>query len=138
MAKEWPGYRVKSPEQLFTQIDQVSERLGKIIVPHTLGQEVVDLSLQELKSQLPLRYAVYLNLLRSLYQPEKEAKVSRLEKIGIAAANRMDEYIQMHYASEDGRILREKQIGVFEEMKEFLEEGGAEGYLKLPTIFLWG
>jgi hypothetical protein len=80
MAKEWPGYRVKSPEQLFTQIDQVSERLGKIIVPHTLGQEVVDLSLQELKSQLPLRYAVYLNLLRSLYQPEKEAKVSRLEK----------------------------------------------------------
>lgn len=48
--------------------------------------------------------------------------------------DKLNHYITCHKTSET-RILREKQMDVFVDIKDFLEKGGTEGYVEAPTGF---
>ncbi|OGY87432.1 MAG: hypothetical protein A2233_00765 [Candidatus Kerfeldbacteria bacterium RIFOXYA2_FULL_38_24] len=53
----------------------------------------------------------------------------------LKALNSLDQYISNHHKGNEKRTLREKQLTVFEDLRNYLEAGGSEGYVKLPTGF---
>ena len=46
--------------------------------------------------------------------------------------NALDTYIAAHKTGET-EILRERQIPIFEDLRDYIEKGGKAGYVKLPT-----
>ncbi len=62
--------------------------------------------------------------------PEEE--VNEMRK-WLQALNSLDTYITDHIEGNGEATLRGRQFTVFEDIREFLEHGGSEGYVKLPT-----
>ncbi len=125
--------RAKSPEELETQVNQVSEELAQEIIQPSKKEEILNMPLNEIKEKFPARYEMYLKTLRTqkanIKLSEKE-KSEMSEWLGVL--NNLDSYIENHHINDD-KTLRERQITVFEDMRDFLEEGGKDGYIKLPT-----
>src|SRR3989344_6127550 len=128
----------KSPEELKTQISQVDETLvDQHISPESEKEDVLDMSVEELKEKFPRRYKIYLDLLREQKREAPTIRDEELEKMSkwLYILNSLDEYISGHKEAEnkDDQTLWEKQLTVFEDLRNFLEQGGTEGYVKLPT-----
>lgn len=51
----------------------------------------------------------------------------------LESLNNLDKYIETHKAGKNEKTLRPRQFNVFEDLGKFIEEGGKEGYVKLPT-----
>lgn len=66
--------------------------------------------------------------------PELERKSDGISSSLIETAiSNLDQYIGRHYGGLDKKPLRERQMTVFEDMRNFLKDGQTEGYVKLPT-----
>jgi|GEM_PF-1512642 len=85
----------------------------------------------QLKEKYPERYNVYLKLLRSNKNRENPEISDAYQWISIL--NNLDDYIINHNKNIESRILRGRQANVFEDIKDSLEKGKKEGYIKLPT-----
>ena len=128
------SFRIKSPEELENQVDSVSKTLGSEIVPPSIKKEIFDLSIEEIKTKYPTRYEMYLDVLRKKKNnTEIDEKEKREMSDWLESLNNLDKYIETHKADKNERTLRPKQFSVFEDLRNFIEEGGKDGYIKLPT-----
>lgn len=118
--------RPKSQEQLRNQVAFVSDSIGESVVQHSTENEIFAMSVQELKERFPHRYDIYVRAIQG-----KEPRDQDTRKLQVL--NALDHYIENHHLDESGQTLRERQINVFEDLRNFIEEGGKEGYIKLPT-----
>ncbi len=137
------GYRPKPPEELSLQLESAQDAVGQdaehSLVPESQDKEkIMQMSEAELKQKFSRRYEMYLQLLRDQKRQEKtgESNLSTEDieemKKWLGILNSLDLYIKKHHKGEEV-TLRGKQIDVFDSMRNFLEEGGIEGYVKLPT-----
>ncbi len=140
------GFRPKSPDKLSKQLESAQKILGaehdsSLIPPsqqiEPIGDSILGIPLEEIKAKYGLRYEMYVDLVR--HQKSLDANIEmRLSEVEIAemkkwltALNSLDIYITKHYGGE--KTLRGRQINVFEDLKQFLENGKKKGYVKLPT-----
>jgi superfamily II DNA or RNA helicase len=127
-------FRHRSPEELFKQVQDVSSILGTSIAPPSIATaEIISTSPDQLKDRLPRRYDIYVGTLRNIKagndRPHGNARDIRV----ITALNALDRFIQKHQSGEIPKTLYDRQMTVFEDLWSFLEQGGMEGYIKLPT-----
>jgi ATP-dependent Clp protease ATP-binding subunit ClpC len=101
------------------------------------------MSLDDIKNTWPYRYEMYLRMVREMKQSRNEEssdgdsqmseeELSEMKK-WLTALNSLDTYITKHKEGNSEVTLRERQLTVFEDIRKFLEHGGTEGYVKLPT-----
>ncbi|MDD5068477.1 MAG: DEAD/DEAH box helicase [Candidatus Pacebacteria bacterium] len=129
------NFTPKNPAELELQLQKASQTLGESIAVPSKIADTLGISLEDLKVKFPRRYEAYLKLIRA-EKNNQEIPQEDLEHFQkwIRALNNLDRYIESQ-KTEIGRTLREKQVGVFEDMRDFVEEGGQAGYVKLPTGF---
>ncbi len=136
------GYTPKPPEELAQQLESAQQLLGNeqdpsLVPPSKEASEMSGLSLEEIKQKYALRYEMYTNLLRHQrsLDMEQEPHLSDEDmaemKKWLIALNSLDGYITKHYGGE--QTLRGRQINVFEDLRQFMEDGDKRGYVKLPT-----
>lgn len=137
------GYRPKPPEELFQQLETTQNTFGQdaehSLIPESQDKEkILQMSESELKQKFARRYEMYVRLLRDKKRQEKTGEsslspedIAEMKK-WLSILNSLDTYIKKHHKGE-GITLRGKQIDVFDSMRNLLEEGGSEGYVKLPT-----
>ena len=119
----------KSKEELQEQIKLSEETLGQRVAP----EEPVDiLDIATIKEKYKIRYDAYVTALRAHHQGEVDTKEIQHAKEWVTALNNLDTYITEH-ESHDNPLLREKQFIVFKKIRDFLEQGKKEGYIKLPA-----
>ncbi len=132
------GFRNKSQEELQSQFQSAQDVVGNeeelsLTPPSTELNEVFSLPISEIKQKYARRYEMYLQILR---RKRAEGVLSEGEqeyfRKWLVALNSLDVYIEKHNSGEE-KILREKQIPIFESFRDFLEAGGKKGYVKLPT-----
>lgn len=104
---------------------------GEPILP--LSEQRESISTEELQKKYPLRYKLYCQEAKDTEPVDSvspEIIVRRLQML-----NNLDRYITTHGRPGRGRVLREKQLAVFRDTREFLETGETEGYVEAPTGF---
>ncbi len=140
------AYRPKSPEELGVQLDNANTIIdpeeGTLQPPSLSESELMAMPIEEIKQKYARRYEIYLRILRGRPRTEdgeqpatlQEDELNEIRK-WLTALNSLDSYIQNHHAEDGKKKLRGKQIDVFENLRDFLEAGGQNGYVKLPTGF---
>jgi len=141
---EWSDSKKKNKEQLEQQLKSVegilngakTETESDVLInlaPRSENGNIFNLSLKEIKDKYPERYAIYLKILRA-ERNKQSIDETELEKMKdwIEVLNNLDNYI-IDCSDEKKRILREYQVNVFEALRDFIEDGGKRGYIKLPT-----
>lgn len=116
-------YRPKPEKELLQQVADVDSILGTHIVPESETKEdIVRMSVAEIKAKYPERYALYVDLFRKS-KAGKEIEISELEEVKtwIKSLNNLDYYIIKH--KELGGVLRDRQVTVFEDLRTSLEGG---------------
>ncbi len=127
-------FRPKTAEELSEQVNATESVLGKELPQSSSREEILSMSADQLKEQFPRRYEIYLHTIRSQRSGDSNsAEELAHQREWLRMLNNLDRYIETHKADESQQTLREKQLSVFEAMRDFLEKGGDEGYLKLPT-----
>lgn len=113
--------------------EQVSEKLGVDITQVGKSQEELSsMSVRELRNKYPERYDIYQEIFTAIrHGKDVDAEALDKKREWVQALNNLGEYIQRHH--EGDATLRGKQATVFEDLHDFLEEGGTEGYVVLPT-----
>jgi superfamily II DNA or RNA helicase len=125
------SFRQKSKEELEEQVNKTQEIMGSnILHPDASFKDPLDIS--TIQEKYKTRYDTYLASLRSERQGSLDTKEIKHAKEWVRALNNLDKYIKDH-ESHDNPLLREKQFVVFKKIRDFLEEGKREGYVKLPT-----
>lgn len=123
--------RFKSETELKKQLNKSEEILGTNLGLDNLKSNI---SVEEIKQKYPERYNVYLSILRSQNTPDREDIIDINDMSSwIVALNNLDKYVESHKVNEKERILRARQFTVFEDIRDSLEKGDKEGYVKLPT-----
>lgn len=133
----------KAPEQLREQLQDIQWAIGdspehSFIPPRLTEEEVLSMPVAELKKKYARRYKIFVEMMRDQKFLASEGGGEFVEEYldefrkWLVALNSLDTYIQNHHEGSDV-TLREKQITVFEDLRNFVEEGGTEGYIKLPT-----
>lgn len=123
--------RPKSAEQLAQQVSNVSHILGESITQPSFHNESLRLSLEELKQHFPERYRIYFD---TLWRESAGVSPHPLAGQKLRILNSLDSYVSAHMNGDAAsRTLRDRQMTVFEDLRGFLESGGSEGYIKLPT-----
>jgi superfamily II DNA or RNA helicase len=133
----------KSQDVLQEQISTTQNILGhetksSLILESMANKGLLDLSEEELKKRFARRYEIYIQLLRDqrMVENSRGASLSEREleqmRKWLSVLNSLDKYIIDHHKGEEV-VLRGKQIDVFQSLHSFLEKGGLEGYVKLPT-----
>ncbi len=131
-------------EQFRTVNDSISAggKESSLIPPSVQEKNVLKMSEEDIKNTWPYRYEMYVKLVRELPKFHQEGGVSEetmlpkeeIEdmKKWLQALNSLDLYIKNHI---EGNVvtLKDRQFTVFEDIRKFLEHGGSEGYVKLPT-----
>lgn len=93
------------------------------------------MDLAEIKEKYSERYRVYMDILLSQKNTSEihEGDLNSVKK-WIQALNNMDAYIETHTPHRENLDARSKrQLTVFEDIRDHLEQGKKEGYVKLPT-----
>lgn len=110
---------------------------GESIMPPS--DEGKKLTPEEFQEQFPVRYDVWNTLSQSMLG-HSETGVSlnnpdhiQTIKTRLHVLNQLDRYITSHHLNENGRTLRERQMTVFEDIRDHLEQGETQGYIKLST-----
>lgn len=133
MKENWSSY-IKTEAEIEKQIEEAGDVLGAKLGQESISGDLHKLSIDEIKERYPERYNVYLRILRA-QKGGKEIDESELAEMRtfITALNNLDAYISSHEENEGERVLRERQITVFDDIRNSLERGEKEGYVKLPT-----
>jgi len=123
----------KKTEELQKQVEEVNKKLGSNILPPEYSLEnVEDIDILEIQEKYKDKYQEYLNTLRNIKKDELNTKEIRHAKEWIIAINNLDKYIKEHESQNDP-LLRERQFHTYKEIRNFLEQGGRRGYVKLPA-----
>lgn len=137
------GYRSKTTKELSGQLNTAQDLLGRedenfLVPPSLTRKEILQMPFEELRTKYARRFKIYAELLRKdkrveAGQDEQLSDEDVLEmKKWIIALNALDQYILDHKRGKDS-TLYERQATVFDDARKFLEAGGTEGYIKLPT-----
>lgn len=123
-------FRPKNQDQLREQVLNISSILSESITPPSKQDGILDLSVDSLKQRFSERYRIYVDALR-----RDRVKDSPHPFAGhkLRTLNRLDRYIEAHYNNPSFGTLLDRQMTVFEDIRDFLESGGRAGYIKLPT-----
>ncbi|MDQ5971593.1 MAG: hypothetical protein QG566_539 [Patescibacteria group bacterium] len=125
--------RPKSTEELTGQTEKVSQNLDTGLVHESMKKDLELLSISELKGKYKVRYNAYLAMLRAEKQGKSlDARDLEKAQIYITAFNNLDNYI-LEQEHGERKVLRGRQIHVFDAIRDKLEEGITRGYIKLPT-----
>jgi superfamily II DNA or RNA helicase len=125
--------RPKSTEELQGQTEKVSQNLDASLIHESMKKDLELLSVSELKEKYKVRYDAYLAMLRAEKQGKNlEARDLEKAQIYITAFNNLDNYI-LEQARGERKVLRGRQIHVFDAIRDALEKGITRGYIKLPT-----
>lgn len=146
MSKELPVFnnKLKSIQQLGSQLDQAvgysQFNFGESIVqPNMLTQQGKDELLHsgygELNTRFPQRMEIYRHIINAQRRGEDLTEEQKQHfSRWLHVLNSLDQYIETHKQStEEDRTLYDRQFTVFEDLRDYLEEGNTEGYIKLPT-----
>lgn len=135
--------QLKNPEEIVRQAvgnsRYVEELTGEPLIPPSVTDvdSLAGLSEAIAKERFGTkRYGALVEVMRSEIagrdlDEEKEWEMGRWLKV----LNGVDRYITNHYTPEKNGVLYPKQMEVFETLGRFLQNGGTEGYFKLPTAF---
>lgn len=125
--------RKKTPDELSQQLDAADLDLGAQLEPPFEKRELIlKKSADELATYFPVRYDLYTELLRDgrHMDPERRAEIQSV----LRSLNNLDFYIANHQTgNEQDRVLFARQFNVFEDLRDFFEDGKRRGYVKLPT-----
>lgn len=128
--------QVKMENELKEQISQTEKILGTELVPQDTEDKFLKLSIEEIKNKYPERYKAYLKILR-VEKNKQEIDNEELSQMKdwIKILNNLDLYILTHNnnSNESSVRLKDRQFTVFEDIRNSLEQGQKEGYIKLPT-----
>lgn len=112
-------------------VSRKNEELGSFLGEQLSPPSSKGLSVEALENHYPLRHR--------LWQIRGEAdyveNISPIFAKRLGMLNNLDTYISSQRISGRGRILREKQLAVFVDTRDFLEQGNFEGYVEAPTGF---
>ncbi len=130
--------KFKESDILASQVRAAEEAIGEKMLPESKVQEELGVSLEDLKEKYPLRYDLcydlYLKVLRKEKLTDEDNEQISKVKETLGRLNSLDSYIGKHRTStEQEQLLRPRQFGVFQDLRDFLEEGNKKGYVKLPT-----
>lgn len=134
------GFRPKSQQELGEQIKEVEKIVNNeqktSLLPLSEDKDVIlNMPVEEIKQKYAVRYEAYLKLLREkkqgIFNPNSESELQDIRK-WLSSLNSLDTYISDHKYGREV-TLREQQLTVFEDLRNFVEAGGKEGYVKLPT-----
>lgn len=125
----------KSRKDIRRQLNSAQAVLGKktessLIRPSESQRDILKMPLQEIKQRYARRYETYLKLLRTRGGGLPGHELHEMKK-WLKALNSLDRYIERHRTGEE-RILRERQFTAYEDLREFIERGGTNGYIKMP------
>ena len=116
-------------------IEKQLETIEQDVAPnHSRSREsILNMPEQELKEKFPKRYEIYVDLLRKSRQGELETHDLLEVNKWLGILNSLDEYIDQYEKeiSEDPRHPIQQEV--FRALRDFLEEGNMDGYVKLPT-----
>ena len=140
------GYQPEAkltPKELEHQLHKVQKIVGKetehALLPGSLHAEhILDMPIDQIEYLFARRYEIYRKLIEKQdsghFSNKSEMSGGELERMRkwLSALNSLDQYIQNHKDGSE-QVLRERQVTVFEDLRDFLEQGGTEGYVKLPT-----
>jgi superfamily II DNA or RNA helicase len=141
---EAPRFAAKTSKQLKDQITNASQYAEELfdtplIPPHLSTSKklnsLVSMDRMDLYTGFPARMEIYGEIIQAQKQgididEEKKVKYGKI----LQTLNSLDLYINSHISqSKSERTLRERQFSVFEDLRNFLERGNTEGYIKLPT-----
>lgn len=122
---------MKSEGELRRQVLGASETVGETLVPASAEDGIYDLDLGEIKERFPRRYDIYVKLLRSRGREINSEDLVSMQK-WLSTLNALDRYILEHEGG-DTKGLREHQIPVYVDLRNFLEQNGNNGHIVMPT-----
>ena len=103
----------KPPERLREQLSEAQKRLGEEIPQPFFGEDIFELSENELRERFPRRFEIYTQLLKESKGGEEIGEEEREDfRRWLTALNSLDLYIANHKTNEDERTLRGKQENV--------------------------
>lgn len=103
---------------------------GEPILPPSKQKE--KMTVGQLQERYPFRSRLYGEVISDseAIGVSPEMLVRRLQML-----NSLDRYITAHGGTGKARVLREKQLAVFKDTRDFLETGETEGFVEAPTGF---
>ncbi|MFA7654042.1 MAG: DEAD/DEAH box helicase [Candidatus Magasanikbacteria bacterium] len=120
-------FRSKSSDELSGQVKNAELRVGHNLVPASEKQDILSMSLLEIKRKYPRRYEMYVRLL----QKENKIENGLAENINedelkgfrkwLRMLNSLDEYILNHQQKHEVDIRGRRQNLVFEDIRRFME-----------------
>ncbi|MFH0773015.1 MAG: DEAD/DEAH box helicase [bacterium] len=124
----------KSRPVLLRQVKDVRRAVGCSLYVPSLGSiGMVDLPNQVLQERYPVRYGLYAHALSELRKNGSFDRQKSKQSIRrVSALNNLDRYISKRKESDMGP-LKPKQMTVFEAIRDYLEQGGKDTTIKLPT-----
>ncbi|MDD2656560.1 MAG: DEAD/DEAH box helicase [Patescibacteria group bacterium] len=135
-------FEPKSLEELETQVKDSESFWEQSLIPSEYREdteEIMKMSVEEIKEKYPARYKIYLQSLRELKSVEKnhDGKMTLKEfdafRLRLRMMNNLNEYVHKISNGDKETHLREHQVSTFEKLRDFLESGGSSGYIELPT-----
>lgn len=127
--------RPKSIEDLKKQVNEAQNTIGadeaSLIPASVSAGKILKMQPEELRQKYAKRYEMYVRLLRHQTDDLSQSEVQKMKR-WLIALNSLDLYLSRNRDDEES-VLREKQKNVFEDLCKFIEAGGMEGYVKLPT-----
>ena len=126
-------FRPKPKEELEKQVENIETENDIKLTHESMEEEAGLLDVAELKEKYKVRYDTYLEMLRAERRGDdlQESDFYKA-KVLINALNNLDDYIVAQEKGEH-RVLRGRQIPVFNEIRDALERGVDAGYVHLPT-----
>lgn len=116
------------------QVEQGSRILEEPLMPPSMRESLYKLPFDEVKRGYPFRLGLLTRLLESEAQARNISEDREKELKRLKVLNALDKYIEEYYqASEEPKVLRPVQIKAFEAIRNHLEQGETDGYIKLPT-----
>ncbi len=133
----------KNPREIVNQAvgnsKYIEELTGQSLIPPSVTDPSIfgEMSEAEAKAQFGTkRYGILVEVMRAeLAGRDLDEQQQWDSERWLKVLNGVDRYVTNHHVSEESRVLYPKQMEVFEALGRFLQNGGGEGYFKLPTAF---
>lgn len=141
------GFRPKPIPQLKEQVATLSTKLGHPITPVTIEDQLDSITADEIQQRFPNRYRAYVDSLRQIRRDEHGINtlspqagvdgglIARWKFVEPLIKN-LNRHIQ---AQERGEIdtvsLKDRQMTIFEDIRDRIEDGETEGTIQAPTGF---
>ncbi|MDP2649535.1 MAG: DEAD/DEAH box helicase [bacterium] len=139
--------RPKTEDQLRSQVETVSRRVGHSIIPVSLGEQAYTTEEQEIQKRFPNHYGIYINELKAAHaerhdvfvadsrNPRRDQLIANWQQFSGLVTN-LNRYIAVHQQRGEQEVrLKERQMNIFEEIRDRIEDGETEGTVQAPTGF---